>query len=90
MLCDFAKPRDERVTYFDREEPIKVSYHSVKFSFRTDCDSGDIVVFVCHLILQDHVIIIINDFMIRRPLRYVSILLGFAAIGSVAMKIQKL
>ena len=47
------------------------------------------MVFVCHLILQDHVIIIINDFMIRRPLRYVTILLGFAAIDSVAMKIQK-
>ena len=33
-----------------------VSYQPVKFGGHRYSDSGDIMVFVCHVILQDHVI----------------------------------
>ena len=37
-------------------KPIKVSYLSAKFGGHRHSGSGDIIVFVCHLTLQDHVI----------------------------------
>ena len=33
-----------------------VSLHPTKFGGHRHCDSGDIIVLVCHLILQDHMI----------------------------------
>ena len=32
-----------------------MSYHPVKFVGHKHCDSGDIMVLVCHMIFQDHV-----------------------------------
>ena len=39
-----------------RQEPIKVSYHPAKFGGHRHYGSGDIMIFVGHVILQDHVI----------------------------------
>ena len=39
--------------------------------------------FVCHVTLQDHVIKVLNDLMIRNPSRYVTILLSLVAIDPV-------
>ena len=37
-------------------ELIKVGYQPVKFGSHRHPDSGDTVVLICHVILQDHVI----------------------------------
>ena len=39
-----------------RQESIKVGYHPVKFRGHRHSDNGDIVVLVCHVISQDHMI----------------------------------
>ena len=49
--------------------------------------SEDIMVFLCHMTLQDLVIIMFNDFVVRRPLRYVTILPRLVTIGTVAVEI---
>ena len=36
--------------------PIQVNYHPARFSSHKHCASGDIIVLVCHVILQDIVI----------------------------------
>ena len=46
-------------------EPIKVSYNPVKFGGYRDSGSGDIMVFVCHVNLQDHVIKLFYDFLVK-------------------------
>ena len=38
---------------------------------------GNIMVFVCHVTLQDHVIKVLNDIMVRSPSRYATILINF-------------
>ena len=45
------------------------------------------MVSVCHVTLQDHLIKVLNDFIVRNPTRYVTILPGLVAIGIVAMDI---
>ena len=45
--------------------PIKVSYHSVKFGCHRLSGSGDIMVLLCHVTFQDHVIKALNDLMVR-------------------------
>ena len=37
-------------------DALKVSYQSAKYGSCRDCGSGDIMVLVCHVTLQDHVI----------------------------------
>ena len=44
---------------------MKLDYHNVKFGGHRYSDNGDIVVLVCQIISQDHVI----DFTGRRPSR---------------------
>ena len=39
-----------------RQEPIKVSHHLTKFGSHRYCGSGDLMILVCHVIFQDHVI----------------------------------
>ena len=41
------------------------------------------MVFVCHMILQDQVIKASNDFMVRSPSKYLTILPCLVAIGTV-------
>ena len=48
---------------------------------------GDIKVFVSHMNLQDHVIKALNDYMVKSPSRYVTILPSLVAIGTVVVKI---
>ena len=33
-----------------KQDPIKVGYHPVNFGGQRNCDNGDIVVLVCHVI----------------------------------------
>ena len=51
-----------------RQEAIKVS-HPAKFGGQKRCGSKDIMILVCHVTLQDHVIIWSIDFKGRGPSR---------------------
>ena len=48
-------------------EAIKISYHPANFARHRNCSSGDIMIIVYHVILQDHVIKGSCDFMDRSP-----------------------
>ena len=48
---------------------MKVSYHSAKFGGHMHCGSGNIMVLVGHVILQDHVIKGSSDFIGTSPSR---------------------
>ena len=58
-----------------------VSCHSAKCDGYRHSGSGDIMVFECHMILQDHVIKVLTDAMVWIPSWYVTILLRLVAIG---------
>ena len=46
-----------------------LSHHPVKFTGYRHCGSRDLIVLVCHVILQDHVIKGLRDFMGRSTSR---------------------
>ena len=59
---------DQRIMYFYRQGPIKLSYHPVTLGGKRHC-CGDIKILVCHVILQIHLIKWSCDFMGRSPSR---------------------
>ena len=44
---------------------MKVSYHRAKFSGHRHSGRGNIMVFICHVTLQDHTIKALHDFLVR-------------------------
>ena len=72
---------------FIGNEPINVSYHPAKFGSHMHSGSGDTMVFVCHVNLQDHVKKALNGFMVSSPSMYVTILPSLVAIGTVVVEI---
>ena len=46
-----------------------MSYHPTKFSGHRHSGSRDIMIFVCHVNLQNHVIRVLCGFMVRRTSR---------------------
>ena len=66
------------------------SHQLAKFGDHRHCDSGDIMILVCHMILQDHVIKWSFEFTGRIPSRYVTILPSLVAMGTVLVKIKLL
>ena len=48
-------------------QSMKVSYHPAKFSGYRHSGSRNIMIFVCHVTLQDHVIKVLCNFMVRSP-----------------------
>ena len=50
-------------------EPIKIGYYPLKFGSLRLSDNGDIMVSVCHVILQDHEMKWSSDFIDRSPSR---------------------
>ena len=45
------------------------SHHPTKFGGHRHCDGGDIIILVCHVISQDHVMKPSCDFMSKSPSR---------------------
>ena len=66
---------------------MKVSYHPATFGSYRQSGVGDVMVFVCHVTLQDNVIKALYDFMVRSSSRYVTILLNLAIIDPVVGEI---
>ena len=48
--------RDTKFIWLYREEPVNVNYHPTNFGGHRYCGSRDIMILVCHMISQDHVI----------------------------------
>ena len=46
-----------------------MSSHPVKFADHRDSESGEIIIFVCHVTLYDHVIRALHDLLVRSPSR---------------------
>ena len=61
-------------------------YHTVKFGDHRHSGRGDIIVFVCNVILQDPVIQALNDFMVRTPLGYFTIIRSLLAMGTLVVE----
>ena len=55
LSCNFASPCDQRVRLCYGLEPPKVSHHICRFDSYRHSECGDIIILVCHVILQDHV-----------------------------------
>ena len=61
-------------------------YRAVKFGDDRHTGRGDIIVFVCNVILQDSVIQALNDFMVRRPLGYFTIIRSLLAMATLVVE----
>ena len=64
-----------------------LSPHLAKFGGYGYCSSGDIMVLVCHVILQDYVANGSGNFTGRSASREATILPGLVAIGTVVVEI---
>ena len=71
-----------------RYEPIKGSYHSAKFGCHRHSCNKDMMLFVCHVTLQDQMITALYDFMIRSLSKYITILASLVAIDIVVVEIS--
>ena len=76
---DLVRTHDQRIMWLCKYEPINISYHLAKFGGHRVFGRGDMF-FLCHVILQDHLIKAFNDFMVRSPSRYITIVPNFVAI----------
>ena len=61
-------------------------YRAVKLGDDRHTGRGDIIVFVCNVILQDPVIQALNDFMVRRPLGYFTIIRSLLAMATLVVE----
>ena len=64
-----------------------VGYHPAKLDSHKHSDSGDIMVLVCHVILQDEVIKELCELIGTIPSKYVIILPSLVAIGTAVLEI---
>ena len=85
LSCDLARKCNQNIRLYGLQ-PLKVCHHSSKFGAHRGCESGDIMVLVCDMILQDHVIKGSCDFMDGRPWQ-VTTLPRLVAIGIVVVEI---
>ena len=51
-----AEPHDQRVGYYYGLKRLKVSHYPAKAGGHRHCDGGDIMILVCYVTSQDHVI----------------------------------
>ena len=66
--------RDQSVIWLYDLEPLKLSHHSFRFGGHGHYGSGDIIVLVCHVILQVHVIKVSCNYKGKSSSRKVTIL----------------
>ena len=64
-----------------------VSHHPTKFNDQRDSSSGDTMVFICPVTLQDYAIKALSNFMVKSPTRYITILPSLVAIVTVIVEI---
>ena len=69
LLRDLTRPSDQRVMWLYGQESIKVSYHSAKFGGQGPNGGENIVILVCHVISQYHMIKGSCDFKRYDPIK---------------------
>ena len=79
---NLARPCDQRVMRLYRQDRIKATYHRVKFGDHRYSGRRDTMVFV---LSHDHVIKSLNDFMVRTPSRFVTILPSLMAMNTMVV-----
>ena len=68
-------------------DTVKVTHYPTKFDGNMHFRIGYIIFAICHMFLQDYMIKILNDFIVRRFSRYVAFLLNSVTIHIVAVDI---
>ena len=61
-------------------------YRPVKFGDHRHSGRGDIIIFVYNVILQDPVVQALNDFMVRTPLGYFTIIRSLLAMDTLVVE----
>ena len=56
MSCALSRPRNQRIMWLYRKDPIKLSHHPAKSDGHRNNITGNILALILLLILQDHVI----------------------------------
>ena len=85
---DLARPCGRRVEQHYGQKPVMTKHELARFGGHRHCDSGDIMILVCRVILQDNVIKRSYDFIGRSLSRQVKILPRLVAIGTLIVEIQ--
>ena len=70
------------------QDPLKVSHQPTKFGGPRQGGNGNIMILVCHVILQDHVIKGTCGYRSWSPSRKVAILPCLVAIGTMVLEIS--
>ena len=83
-----TRPRDQKIWWLYERKPLLVYLHSAEIDSHRHCINGYIINLVCHVILQDHIIIWTFDFISESYSRLLIILPRFVAISIVVVKIQ--
>ena len=74
MPGDLRRPDDQGfLCLLYTQQPINLRYHIAKFGGHKHWGCEDIMILVCHMNLEDHVIKRLCDFMGRRPSSQVTI-----------------
>ena len=88
MFLDLTKTCDYIAIWLHGQKEIKVNHHPVKFCDHIYCGSGNIIISVCNLLSQGHVVKCCSNFMGRIPSWQFTSLLSRAAIGTVIVEIR--
>ena len=68
LVCPVILPEYVNASSYDFMcEPVNSSEHPAKLSSHGLCGSGDILVLVCHMIVQDYLIKKLFDVMVWNP-----------------------
>ena len=68
-------------------EPLKINNQPTKFGGHKRYGSGDMMILVCHVISQDHMIKRSCDCMGRSPLKQVTMLQSLVAIATLLVEL---
>ena len=66
-----------------RKKLLRGSHHQNKFCGHRHCESGNIIILVCHVILQDYLTQTFSNIMGSSPSRLVTFLQSLVVIGAV-------
>ena len=61
------KEHDQSLLRLYRLEPPKVRNHSTRFGNHSHCDGGDVIISICHVISQGHLVKRSCNFISRGP-----------------------
>ena len=88
LVCHVISQKHVAIWSFDfMGKRVRASHHPDKFFGHRYCGSGNVMVLICHVISQGHVIERCGNIVARSPLWLVTNLPSFVAISIVVVKI---